>query len=134
MNNSDKKNLIKKILYWSATLVMFYFMLYAAINYHLKYETMSGFFQHFGYPEYIVYPLAYLKIVAFLVVLTNRYNNLKEIAYGAYFINVIMATVAHLKAGHTPTHAYVLLVAVALSYWLSNQVRGKPTKDFLVRS
>jgi len=130
----DKKSLVKKIIYWAATGVMFYYMLYAAINYHLKHEVMSGFFKHFGYPEYVVYPLAYLKIAAFLVILSNRYNNLKEMAYGAYFINTLMATVAHLKAGHTPTHAYLLIVAIIVSYWLSNQVRGKPKRDFLIKN
>ena len=111
---------------------MFYFMLYAAINYFLHYETMSVFFKQFGYPTYVVYPLAILKFIAVIVIASNYYNNLKEIAYGAYFINTIMATAAHLNAGHQPTHAYVILVCIVASYWFSNQVRGKPTKDFLV--
>ncbi|MRX28337.1 DoxX family protein [Kangiella sp. HZ709] len=128
------KILVKQVLYWSATLVMFYFMLYAAINYHIKHEVMASFFKQFGYPEYIVYPLAYLKVTALLVILINRYNNLKEMAYGAYFINTLMSTTAHLKAGHQPTHAYVLIIAIMFSYWLSNQVRGKPKKDFLIVS
>jgi len=125
-------SLIEKILYWIATLLMFALMLLAIVNYHLQYETMAGFFEKFGYPKYIVYPLAYLKLGALLAILTNRYRNLKDIAYGAYFINMIAATYAHLLAGDNPVHAYVGLIVIPVSYVLSNRVRGEPKRDAFI--
>ena len=122
----------QKIAYWLATAIMFYFMLFAIIKYHTSYEVMAGFFKSFGYPTYIVYPLAYLKLSALIAIATNYFNNLKEIAYGGYFINTCMALAAHLNAGHEPWHVYVLLPCIIVSYVLSNRVRGKPGKDFLV--
>jgi len=80
-------------------------------------------------PAYVVYPLAVLKLTALAVILANRWRNLKDIAYGAYYLNMIMATAAHLLAGDNPVHAYVGLVAVPLSYVLSNRVRGVPAHD-----
>jgi len=127
------KKTIQTIVYWLATAVMFYFMLFAIINYHTKHEVMAGFFKSFGYPTYIVYPLAYLKLIALIVIATNYFNNLKEIAYGAYFLNTCLALTAHLKAGHEPWHVYVLLPCIIISYVLSNIVRGRPEKDFLVK-
>lgn len=127
--------MFEKIIYWIATIAMFGLMLMAIIGYHQNYEAMSGFFKAFGYPTYIVYPLAYLKLGALLVILTNRYRNLKDIAYGAYFLNMIAATTAHLMAGHTPIHAYIGLIAIPVSYMLSNRVRGEPSKDaFILRA
>lgn len=126
--------MIEKIIYWMATIAMFGLMLMAIIGYHQNYETMSGFFKAFGYPTYIVYPLAYLKLVALLAILTNRYRNLKDIAYGAYFLNMIAATTAHLMAGHSPTHAYIGLVVIPVSYMLSNRVRGEPKRDAFILS
>jgi len=127
-------SLIEKIIYWIATLLMFALMALAIVNYHLQYETMAGFFEAFGYPKYVVYPLAYLKLIALIAILTNRYRNLKDIAYGAYFINMVAATYAHLLAGDNPVHAYVGLVVIPVSYILSNRVRGEPKRDLFVLS
>lgn len=128
----NKPSLAIKIIYWIATLLMFALMLWAIVNYHLQYEVMSGFFEKFGYPTYIVYPLAYLKLAALLAIATNRYRNLKDIAYGAYFINMVAATYAHLSAGDNPVHAYVGLVVIPISYILSNKVRGEPKRDAFI--
>ncbi len=122
----------EKALYWFATTLALALMGWSVIMYHLRAEMAAGFFRDFGYPTYIVYPLAYLKLIAMLVILTNRYNNLKEIAYGAYYINMIVATAAHLIAGHNPWHAYVGLIVVPVSYYLSNKVRGRPSKDLFL--
>ena len=124
----------EKIIYWIATLLMFALMAVAIVGYHIQYETMAGFFEAFGYPKYVVYPLAYLKLIALLAILTNRYRNLKDIAYGAYFINMIAATYAHLLAGDNLVHACVGLVVIPVSYILSNRVRGEPKRDAFVLS
>lgn len=130
-----KPSLIVKIIYWIATLLMFALMLLAIVNYHLQYEGMSAFFTKFGYPTYIVYPLAYLKLGALLAIASNRYGNLKDIAYGAYFINMVAATYAHVSAGDNPVHAYVGLIVIPISYILSNKVRGQPKRDaFIMKS
>lgn len=129
---STTASIIEKIIYWAATGLMFGIMLISIIGYHINHETMAGFFEAFGYPTYIVYPLAYLKLIALIVILTNRYRNLKDIAYGAYYINMIAATYAHIIAGDNPVHAYVGLVVVPVSYILSNRVRGIPKRDLFL--
>ncbi|MBE5074658.1 DoxX family protein [Erythrobacteraceae bacterium E2-1 Yellow Sea] len=121
--------IFEKITYWIATLLVLALLLFAAQLYFLNHTAAAGFFELYGYPTYLVYPLATLKLAAVVVILANRWRNLKDIAYGAYFINMIMATVAHLQAGDNPVHAYVGLVAVPLSYILSNRVRGEPTRN-----
>lgn len=126
---------VEKILYWVATLLMFALMLLAIVNYHLQYDAMASFFKTFGYPTYIIYPLAYLKLAALIIIASNMFRNLKDIAYGAYFLNMVAATYAHLVAGDNPVHAYVGLVAIPTSYMLSNRVRGEPKFDiFMLKS
>lgn len=120
---------LEKSIYWVATALMFLLMLFAVVNYVIQYDVMAGFFEKFGYPAYIVYPLAALKFIAFMAIASNRYGNLKDIAYGAYFINMVAATYAHLLAGDNPVHAYVGLIVIPISYVLSNRVRGKPARD-----
>lgn len=120
------------VIYWAATLIMFAIMLLAIIGYQANYAQFSKFFVAFGYPTYIIYPLAYLKLTALIVIASNYYRNLKDIAYGAYFLNMSFATAAHLRAGDTPVHAYVGFAAIIISYVLSNRVRGVPAHDAFV--
>jgi len=128
-------SLSEKIIYWIATMLMFALMALAIVGYHLNYDNFAGFFKAYGYPTYIIYPLAYLKLGALIAIATNMYRNLKDIAYGAYFINMLLATAAHIGNGEQPVHAYVGIVVIIVSYILSNRVRGEPKRDaFLLRS
>lgn len=121
--------LLEKIAYWTATGLMGALMLFAVQMYLRHPEAIAAVFEGYSYPGYVVYPLAGAKAAAFLVIILNRWRNLKDIAYGAFFINLVMATYAHIAAGDQPIHAYVGLVAVPLSYVLSNRVRGEPLRD-----
>ena len=126
---------LETALYWISTALMGALMLFAVQMYLRNPEAVSGIFLGYGYPGYVVYPLAFAKAAALAVILLNKWRNLKDIAYGAFFINLIMATYAHLAAGDTPIHAFVGLVAVPVSYALSNRVRGEPESDaFLLSS
>lgn len=120
---------LEKTLYWVSTGIVIFLMMWAVIGYHIFHENMAGFFIKFGYPTYLIYPLAYLKLAGVIVILTNSHNNLKEWVYGAYYINMLLATVAHHSVGDTPIHAYVGLIVVPVSYIYSNKVRGRPKKN-----
>lgn len=120
---------IESATYWIATGLMGALMLFAVQMYLRRPELVAGMFESYSYPGYVVYPLAAAKAAALVVILLNRWRNLKDIAYGAFFINLVMATFAHLAAGDTPIHAYVGLAAVPISYALSNRVRGEPPHD-----
>ena len=122
----------EKVLYWAATGLILFLMLAAIINYHISHENMEEIFTKYGYPTYIIYPLAYLKLIAVIIIVSNRYNNLKEMVYGAYFINMVAATAAHLSVGDIPYHAFVGLTMIPLSYYYSNKVRGHPENDLLI--
>lgn len=124
-----KPNVLEKIAYWFATGLMGVLMLFAVQMYLRRPDMAAGLFEGFSYPGYVVYPLAAAKAAALTIILLNRWRNLKDIAYGAFFINLVMATYAHILAGDTPIHAYVGLVAVPVSYILSNRVRGEPSRD-----
>ncbi len=121
----------EKTLYWLSPSLVLLLMSWSIVLYHIRHEVMSGFFTELGYPSYIVYPLAYLKLAAVIVIISNRYNDLKDMAYAAYFINQILATAGHLSVGHEPYHAYVGLIALPISYIYSNKVRGRPKRNLL---
>lgn len=123
----------KKIAYWLSTGIILFLLTWAAISYHVIHDTQAGFFEAFGYPTYIIYPLAWLKIVAILVIITHRYNDLRDMVYAAYFLNMILALVGHILYGDFFGHALVGLFLLPVSYLLGNQVRGRPKKNFFGR-
>ncbi len=118
-----------KAIYWIATGYMLFLMMVSVVNYHLVHERMAGAFLSFGYPTYLVYPLAYLKLIGVIVIITNRYNNLKDWVYATYYINMILAFVAHFVAQNFFWHAALGLICVPISYIYSNKVRGRPSRD-----
>ncbi len=122
---------LDKTLYWISTGLVLLMMAWSVVSYIFMHDFMSGFFVKMGYPTYIMYPLAGLKLVAIVVIVTNRYKDLKDMAYAAYYITMVFATAAPLSVGDTPYHAFVGLIAVPLSYIYSNRVRGKPARDLL---
>lgn len=127
---------IKKIsvfVYWFSTSIILFLLAFAAITYHVINEEQTAFFTAFGYPEYLIYPLAYLKIVAIVVIVTHRYNDLRDMVYAAYFLNMLLALVGHINYGDFYGHALVGLIMLPLSYLLGNQVRGIPKRHFFGR-
>lgn len=117
----------EKVIYWISTGYVLFAMMWSFVMYHVRHEFASAFFEMLGYPTYIVYPLAWLKLLAVIVILTNRYSDLKEWVYAAYFFNVLLATSGYINAGQLfPVHSYLALILVPVSYLYSNKVRGKP--------
>ncbi len=126
-----KATTLDKAIYWLATAIVLLLMGWSVVAYVVNHDFMAGYFVELGYPAYIIYPLAGLKLIAIMVILTNRFSDLKDMVYAAYFINMGLATAAHLSIGDMPYHAYVGLVAVPVSYVYSNRVRGKPARRLL---
>ncbi|NJM78425.1 MAG: DoxX family protein [Flavobacterium sp.] len=113
-----------KIAYWIFTTLFSLLMLYSATMYFTQYEMVKGFFEHLGYPVYLIYPLAVLKIIGVLVILTNFSKTLKEWAYSAFFFEIILAFFAHymVKDGEQGG-AVIAMILLLSSYFLSKKVR-----------
>ena len=132
-NSKTHVSLGVKIIYWIATAIMLFLLGLAAVMYHMSHGAAAGFFTALGYPTYFVYPLAWLKIAVIIIVLTHRWNDLRDMAYAAYFLNMALALAAHALHGDSFTHAAAGLVAIPVSYLLGNQVRGMPKHNFFGR-
>ena len=56
----------QKVIYWIATGYMLFAMLWSFVTYQLLNDTINGLFNEYNYPTYLIYPLAYLKLVGAL--------------------------------------------------------------------
>ncbi|WP_262694431.1 DoxX family protein [Kordiimonas aquimaris] len=122
-----------KVLYWVSTGIVLFLMLWAAVSYVVIHDTQAGFFEAFGYPTYLVYPLAALKAIGAAVIITHRYNDLRDMVYAAYFLNMILALVGHIIYGDFYGHALVGAVCLPISYLLGNKVRRRPARNIFGR-
>ena len=90
---------ITKIIYWSSTVLLSILLLMSAGMYVFNNEEVSGVFEAFGYPTYIIYPLAVAKISAAIVLLSQKQSKIKEWAYAALFFEFVLAFFAHFMIG-----------------------------------
>ena len=108
---------ILKITYWISTLVICLLMLFSAYNYLFHYERTMGFYENLGFPIWMIYPSATVKILAVIAILSKLSNFLKEWAYAGIFFDVIMAFTAHQMVNDgMGLFALVGIFAVSISY------------------
>lgn len=89
----------EKIIYWISTGLLCALMLFSASMYFTKTEMVKGFFESLHYPTYLVYPLATLKILGIIALVSNQSQMLKEWAYAGFFFDLVLAAAAHFNAG-----------------------------------
>lgn len=114
-----------KVAYWVSTGLMCLIFFGGAAMYLFNYERAEGFFVSLGFPTWIIYPLAALKILGIVAVLTRRSNFLKELAYAGFFYDAILALAAHamVKDGEYAP-ALACLVLIPASWFFDRKVFG----------
>jgi len=114
-----------KIIYWVATILLCAMMLYSATMYFTKYKMVNDFFEVLGYPTYIIYPLATLKILGVIMILWRKSDWLTEWAYAGFFFDVILAFFAHYFAEHDINFTLIGLILILTSYFFGKVARKK---------
>ncbi|MFV9550946.1 DoxX family protein [Algibacter sp. PT7-4] len=106
-----------KIIYYTATSILTLVMLFSASMYFFKHEMIKGAFEGFGYPTYLIYPYAIVKLIGLIVVWVPGFKVLKEWVYAGYFYAFILAFFAHYMIGDgQQATAVVALLALLVSY------------------
>ncbi|MCZ4695745.1 hypothetical protein DWB61_13540 [Ancylomarina euxinus] len=98
-------------------------MLVTAVLYFVFYDTVVDYFTSYGYPIYLIYPLALAKIMGSLIILSNKNKFLKELAYMGFFYNLILAFFAHLMINEFDPIPTLSLILLFLSYFTGKKVR-----------
>ena len=87
-----------RILYWISTGLLSLMMTGSGIAYMVAHAEVAEVFHTLGYPTYIVYPLAILKLLGVVAILTRKSNLLKNLAYAGFFYDFVLALGAHVHA------------------------------------
>ena len=91
--------------------------------YVFKNEMINEAFANFGYPSYLVYPLVFLKIAAIIVLLTQKQNFIKYLAYAGLFFEFILAFFAHIMIGDGGQMTAIVAMILLLTSYIYNTKR-----------
>jgi len=112
-----------KIIYWGATSLLSALLLMSAGMYVFNNLDVAGMFKAFGYPTYIIYPLAVAKISAVVVLLSQKQSKIKEWAYSALFFEFVLAFFAHYMINDgEQMGAVIAIVLLVLSYIFGKKI------------
>lgn len=112
-----------KISYWVVTGLLSAMYLMSASMYVFQYDTMSELFTTMGFPTFIIYPLAGLKLAGVLVLLTQKKSAIKEWVYSAMFFNLLFAFGAHVNIGDGQQGGAIMAMILLLSsYFLGKKL------------
>jgi len=114
-----------KITYYIATGLLTVLMLFSASMYVFNYEDVVVLFKNFGYPSYIIYPYAILKISGILVLWFVKNKALKEWAYAGFFFAFIFAFFAHIMINDgEQTGAVLAMILLLTSYFTCKKLQN----------
>ena len=85
-----------RIAHWIFTGLLSALMLMSASMYLFNYDEISLIFTGLGFPLWIIYPLATVKILGVVMILTKFKSWLTEWAYAGILFNALLALGAHL--------------------------------------
>ena len=113
-----------KYAYWIVTVLFCALLTFSAGMYIVNHEDISSEFIKLGFPTWVVYPLAVMKLGGVAVILIRKNRALVEWAYAGFFFTILLAFVAHITiADGDQWGALVALSLMLSSYFLGRKVR-----------
>ncbi|WP_420571640.1 DoxX family protein [Kordia sp.] len=114
-----------KIIYWIFTGLLCFLFFAGAMMYIFNYPRAEMFFNNLGFPTWIIYPLAFLKVAGAITVATKWNLFLKELAYAGFLFDAILALVAHVMvADGEYLFSGIALVFITISWIYDRKVYG----------
>ena len=118
-----------KIIYWTSTGILSALFTFSAIMYFINYSYVESAFTSLGFPTWIIYPLATLKLLGIIAILSKKSLFLKELAYAGFLFDALLALIAHLAIGDgEQIPAVIGVIAVTTSWIYDRKVFGKYTQ------
>ena len=110
-----------KITYYIATGLLTLLMLFSAGMYFFNHEEVAKLFTNFGYPTYIIYPYAILKISGIIVIWFAGNRGLKEWAYSGFFFAFLLAFFAHVMINDGEQGGAIVAMILLLTSYFTNK-------------
>ncbi|TXE17316.1 DoxX family protein [Psychroserpens burtonensis] len=114
-----------KIIYYLATGLLTLLLLFSVSMYFFNHEDIRQAFTGFGYPTYLIYPYAVVKLLGLVAIWLPNLKMFKEWAYAGFFFAFILAFFAHYMIGDgEQTGALIALVLLVVSYICNKRIKN----------
>ena len=124
---------LPKLIYWFSTILLTLLLLFSAGMYFLNHSDVVVAFQELGYPAYLIYPLAFAKVLAVIAIISNKVRFLKQLAYAGVFFNLLLAFIAHAAKGDgAGLLAFLGIFLVGISWVFDKIIKPKHRSAFEV--
>lgn len=112
-----------RIVYYVSTGLLTLLVLFSAGMYIFNYDDVSVMFTSFGYPTYLIYPYAIIKLLGLVALWVPNLKLVKEWAYAGFFFAFILAFFAHFMIGDgEQISAVIAMVLLIVSYIFSKKL------------
>lgn len=112
-----------RIVYYVSTGLLTLLVLFSAGMYIFNYDDVSVMFTNFGYPTYLIYPYAIIKLLGLVALWVPNLKLVKEWAYAGFFFAFILAFFAHFMIGDgEQISAVIAMVLLVVSYIFSKKL------------
>ncbi len=113
-----------KYAYWIITGLFCAMMIFSSVMYLFNYEYISSEVVKLGFPTWIIYPLAALKLGGVVTILIRKNRSLVEWAYAGFFFNIMLALIGHVTIADGEQWGAVVALSLCLaSYFLGKKAR-----------
>lgn len=107
-----------RVVYLISTLFLSVITCYAIVTYIFNYDYYHEAFITFGYPTYLIYPLAIIKTLGLIAIWSKKSELLCSLAYAGFFYNALLGFTAHLSVGDNQQwSALFALIFAIISYF-----------------
>lgn len=107
-----------KIIYWISTGLLCLLFFAGAMMYIFNYPRAEMFFNSLGFPTWIIYPLAFLKIAGAITVITKWNLFLKELAYAGFLFDAVLALAAHIMVLDGEYAPAIIALTLTVASWI----------------
>ncbi|WP_088324904.1 DoxX family protein [Polaribacter tangerinus] len=112
-----------KIIFYVSTGLLTVLMLFSVSMYIFDNQNMQASFTKFNFPTYLIYPLAFAKILGLIAIWFIKNRSIKEWAYAGFFFNFVLAFFAHFMISDGEhMGALIATVLVLISYYYSKKI------------
>ncbi|WP_281991529.1 DoxX family protein [Aquimarina aggregata] len=107
-----------KIIYRVTTVLLSALFIMGSLMYFFNYPRAETFFINLGFPTWIIYPLAVLKILGPIIILSRKSLFLKELAYAGFLFDATIAFFAHYLVSDGEYLFSILALTLTLISWV----------------
>lgn len=114
-----------RVLHWVFTLLLSALLLMSASMYFIQHDEMAVAFTIFGFPTWLIYPLAVAKVLGVLMIITKWKKWLTEWAYAGIFFNASLAMGAHLAVKDGEQIGAIVALILMIGSFATWKIREK---------